>query len=208
MVTPEEFWTKLDDCRMGRSWTRTSEYIDIKYNTLMIQKAKGIFPSFEIAVKLCYAFDIELAWLMGVEQFCNDQDYRIINHINTYGKTLENVYWAVIDAYRREQRLTWKTISNNLRIPATTLSTFKTDERTLPVDLTVNLLLMLHIPVNTFAELFYSNREIIESTPGIPEEISILRKEIIQLIKRLKDKEILEKIKEYANFIINKNNGY
>lgn len=208
MVTPERFWLKLDDCRFGRTWTRTSQYIDIKYNTLMIQKANGKFPSFDVAVRLCYAFDIELAWLMEVEQSCTDCDYWRINHTDTRGKTLGNVYWDVIDEYRREQGLTWKAISKNLGMPTTTMSTLKTEKRTLPVDLSVNLLLMLHIPVNAFAELFYSDRRIMESTPDLPEEIFLLRKEIIQIIKKTKNKGDLERIKEYANYIINRYNPY
>lgn len=203
MVTPIEFWEKLDYCRKGRTWSNTSSEIEIKYNTLMFQKTNYKFPTFDVALRLCYSFNVELSWLMNVEQSVYTEDYRILRYVDTENKTLGHIYWCIIDEYRKEHVYTWKMISSEVKIPNTTLATAKSEERTLPIDVTVKILLMLNIPINAFAELFYSNEKIMETMPDTPSENVVLRNEIKRLLGEINDVEMLRDIKKYIMLIVN-----
>ena len=204
MVSPERFWEKLEECRRGTSWIKISSFIDVSYHSLMMHKSRGQYLPFDDAVKLSHAFEIEFSWLMDVRQSCSEKEYQIIRNISKQDNTPGAVYWEVIDEYRRYLGLSWKEIAGSLGMPGNAISYAKTRKRPLSLDATVRLLLLLHIPVNAFAELFYPNWSILEPTPDTSIETVALRNEILQLIKSTEDRDRLWKIKVFAEHVISR----
>ena len=204
MVTPERFWEKLEVSRGKTSWIKISSFIDVSYHTLMTHKSKCQFPSFDDTVKLCHAFEIEFSWLMGIRQSWPENDYKIIRNISRQDNTPGALYWEVLDEYRISLGFSWKVIAESLEMANNTISTAKIQKRPLSLDTTVRLLLLLHIPVNAFAELFYPDWSILESIPDTSIETIALRNEILQLIKSTEDRDRLWKIKVFAEHVISR----
>ena len=204
MVSPERFWEKLEECRRGTSWIKISSFIDVSYHSLMMHKSRGQFLPVDDTVKLCNAFEIEFSWLMDVSQSCSEKEYQIIRNISKQDNTPGAVYWEVIDEYRRSLGLSWKEIAGSLGIPGNAISYAKARKRPLPLDATVRLLLLLHIPVNAFAELFYPDWSILEPIPDTSIETIAIRNEILQLIKSTEDRDRPWKIRSFADYVISR----
>ena len=204
MVSPERFWEKLEECRRGTSWIKISSFIDVSYHSLMMHKSRGQFLPVDDTVKLCNAFEIEFSWLMDVSQSCSEKEYQIIRNISKQDNTPGAVYWEVMDEYRRSFGLSWKEIAGSLGMPGNAISYAKTRKRPLPLDATVRLLLLLHIPVNAFAGLFYPDWSILKPIPDTPIETIALRNEILQLIRSTDDRDRLWKIKVFAEHVISR----
>ena len=204
MVSPERFWEKLEECRRGTSWIKISSFIDVSYHSLMMHKSRGQFLPVDDTLKLCNAFEIEFSWLMDVSQSCSEKEYKNIRNIRKQDKNPGAVYWEVMDEYRRSLGLSWKEIAGSLEMPGNAISYAKTRKRPLPLDATVRLLLLLHIPVNAFAELFYPDWSILEPIPDTSIETIAIRNEILQLIKSTEDRDRLWKIRAFADYVISR----
>lgn len=204
MVTPERFWEKLEESRGKTSWIKISSFIDVSYHSLMNHKSRGQFLPVDDTVKLCHAFDIEFSWLMDVSQSCSEKEYQIIRNISKQENTPGAVYWEVMDEYRRSLGLSWKVIAGSIGMASNAISYAKTRKRPLPLDATVRLLLLLHIPANAFAGLFYPDWSILEPIPDTSIETIALRNEILQLIKSTEDRDRLWKIRAFADYVISR----
>lgn len=204
MVTPERFWEKLEESRRGTSWIEISLFIDVSYSALMNHKSRGQFLPVDDTIKLCHALEIEFSWLMDVSQSCCEKEYEIIRNISRQDKKPEAVYWEVMDEYRRSYGLSWKVIAESIGTTGNAMSYAKTRQRPLPLDVTVRLLLLLDVPVDAFAGLFYPDWSILESKPDTPVENIALRSEILQLIKSTEDSDRLWKIKVFAEHVISR----
>lgn len=204
MVTPERFWEKLEESRRGTSWIEISSFIDVSYHSLMNHRSRGQYLPFDDTVKLCPALEIEFSWLMDVSQSCCEKEHEIIRNISRQDKKPEAVYWEVMDEYRRSLGLSWKVIAESIGTTGNALSYAKTRKRPLPLDVTVRLLLLLHIPVDAFAGLFCPDWSILESKPDTPVETIALRNEILQLIKSTEDSNRLWKIRAFADYVISR----
>ena len=204
MVSPERFWEKLEECRRGTSWIKISSFIDVSYHSLMMHKSRGQFLPVDDTMKLCNAFEIEFSWLMDVSQSCSEKEYQIIRNISKQDNTPGAVYWEVMDKYRRSLGLSWKVIAESIGMAGNAISYAKARKRPLPLDATVRLLLLLHIPVNAFAELFYPDWSILEPIPDTSIETIALRNEILQLIKSTEDRDRLWKIRAFTDYVISK----
>lgn len=204
MVTPERFWEKLEESRGRTSWIKLSSFIDVSYNALMNHRSRGQYLPFDDTVKLCPALDIEFSWLMDVSQSCCEKEYEIIRNISKQDKKPEAIYWEVVDEYRRSLGLSWKVIAESIGTTGNAMSYAKTRKRPLPLDITVRLLLLLHIPVNAFAGLFYPDWSILESISDSSIETIAIRNEILQLIKRTEDRDRLWKIRAFADYVISR----
>lgn len=202
MVTPEGFWEKLEESRGKTSWIKISSFIDVSYHSLMTHRSRGQYLPFDDTVKLCPALEIEFSWLMDVSQSCREKEYEIIRNISRQDKKPEAVYWEVMDEYRRSLGFSWKVIAESIGTTGNALSYAKTRKRPLPLDVTVRLLLLLHVPVDAFAGLFYPDWSILESKPDTPVENIALRNEILQLIKSTEDSDRLWKIRTFAEYVI------
>ena len=207
MVSPERFWEKLEVSRGKTSWIKISSFIDVSYHSRMLHKSRGQFLPVDDTVKLCHTFEIEFSWLMDVRQSCSEKEYQIIRNISKQDHTPGAVYWEVMDEYRRSLGLSWKEIAGSLEMAGNAISYAKTWKRPLPLDATVRLLLLLHIPVNAFAELFYPDWSILEPIPDTSIETIALRHEILQLIKSTEDRDRLWKIKVFADHVISRPKG-
>lgn len=204
MVSPERFWEKLEECRKKTSWIKISSFIDVSYHSLMMHKSRGQYLPFDDAVKLSHAFEIEFSWLMDVSQSCSEKEYQIIRNISKQDNTPGTVYWEVMDEYRRSLGLSWKEIAGSVEMAGNAISYAKARKRPLPLDASVRLLLLLHIPVNAFAELFYPDWSILKPIPDTSIETIALRNEILQLIKSTDDRDRLWKIKVFAEHVISR----
>ena len=204
MVTPERFWEKLEESRGKTSWIKISSFIDVSYHSLMNHKSRGQFLPFDDTVKLCHAMEIEFSRLMDVSQSCSEKEYQIIRNISKQDNTPGTVYWEVMDKSRRSLGLSWKVIAGSLEMAGNAISYAKARKRPLPLDATVRLLLLLHIPVNAFAGLFYPDWSILEPIPDTSIETIALRNEILQLIKSTEDRDRLWKIRAFADFVISR----
>ena len=204
MVTPERFWEKFEESRRGTSWIEISSFIDVSYHSLMNHRSRGQYLPFNYTVKLCPALEIEFSWLMDVSQSCCEKEYEIIRNISRQDKKPGAVYWEVMDEYRRSLGLSWKVIAESIGTTGNAMSYAKSRKRPLPLDVTVRLLLLLHIPVDAFAGLFYPDWSILESKPDTPVENIALRNEILQLIKSTEDSNRLWEIRAFADYVISR----
>ena len=204
MVTPKRFWEKLEESRGRTSWIEISSFIDVSYHSLMTHRSRGQYLPFDDTVKLCPALEIELSWLMDIGQSCCEKEYEIIRKFGKQNNKAGTVYWAVMDEYRRSYGLSWKVIAESIGTTGNAMSYAKTRKRPLPLDVTVRLLLLLHIPVDAFAGLFCPDWSILESKPETPVETIALRREILQLIKSTEDRDRLWKIRAFADYVISR----
>lgn len=204
MVTAEQFWVKLDEFRSGTAWKYLFRNMGVKYTTLMGLKEQGRFPSFEVAVRLCLFLNIDMESFLEIdyEQQAN------LNYISPYrirpDETFGSIYWNILDEYRKYQGFTWAIVCEKIGMSSSTLSTIKTQQRTLPVDTTIKLLEVLNISLEYFAKILTKDREFLMEELDKKSDTSILRNEIGQMLRKIKNVEDLKGIRDFISYTLDK----
>lgn len=204
MITAERFWEKLDEIRSGIAWKYLFRNIGVKYTTLMGHKEQGKFPSFEVAVRICLELNIDLDYFLEIDTkqylFC---DYISQNRLHLNAPFGE-LYWNIINEYRKDQYITWAIVCEKINMKRSTLSTLKTQQKTLPVDTTVSLLEILNIPLDYFVKLLAYDRENLMGEIDKKSEISIVRNEIGRMLREIKNVEDLKGIRDFISYTLDK----
>lgn len=131
-----------------------------------------------------------------------------LNYISSYrirpDATLGSIYLNILDEYRKYQGFTWAIVCEKIGISSSTLSTIKTQQRNLPVDTTIKLLEVLNIPLEYFAKILTKDRAFLMEELDKKSDTSILRNEIGQMLRKIKNVEDLKGIRDFISYTIDK----
>lgn len=200
MITAEEFWNRIDERRTGRPWNKIASRLNLKYNSIISMRKNGQYPSFFYAVTICNFLEVRLDYILGVET--KGLEFRRPYHRGNEDKYFGRLFWLLADDYRGRNAMTWAYVSDMINVPKTTISSAKNANRTLPLDVTIEMMQVLSMPLQDCVEYLSTESEIGSEAVRIEKsELDALRDEIIASVKGMDDKNRLQELRRYILFL-------
>lgn len=200
MITGLQFWNEVDMARGKNTIAWLAEASGVPQSLLFSARQRQNFLSFENTLLVCSSLSIDLNSFISCDNREND---RLVHPVNLGTPNVGRQFWAILDLILSYRGWSWRYVALRCNIPTTTISSAKSDARTLSFDVTLKMLEGMDLTPDALAK----NIMLTKHPPLDPieqkSEIELKRERLIRTIKRL-DVAELDNIIEYVDFIRSK----